>query len=369
MLADAFLSKPEDAMRMLFAAMQAEVLAAHENPPARVTYRDGVIVWKLHVDDVAHPHDFIDQEHIHVPIDFGCTAAVAAITPTSIICANAGDSAIMLCRLTMPPGYHATSDGDKRMHTVEAHPLQISPLSEGHALSHTSSLSEALSEASEYATRSSCGGDGGKGSSTNPSTISLDPCSHVTSCLTDVPHGASINCHSEGVGSVRSSPEKSDRSSMAPSTPPRAKLTVSLGSMLHRADQPTEQARILAITKDVGFEDGYLSPLKPPLSGSYLINTTRSLGHKVFRTLGVSSDPFVKIQEFSSADRVEKVFVVVCSDGVTDELTFTEIGHLVVEAKSAKSLAETMTDTAHHRGKTAGDADDCTVVCAFIDCS
>eukprot|EP00047_Mylnosiga_fluctuans_P014887 m.41844 g.41844 ORF g.41844 m.41844 type:complete len:356 (-) comp5691_c0_seq2:2570-3637(-) len=246
-LADSFLAEPMPAMTALFSAMQAQVLSAHEKPPSKYTYQDGSYVWKLHVDDPEHPRDYVDENQVHVAIDFGCTATVVVVLPTGIVTGNVGDASAFL----------VTSRGRKPQVTLD------------------------------------------------------------------------------GVEAL---------------------------SVLHRPDNPDEQARIRRDYPGAAlFEDGYLCPVSSPVLADYQINITRSLGHKHFREIGVSPEPYVAMH-YLPCGKDYVITLVLCSDGLTDEITPQRIGELAAAASSAKGLVEEMTSLAHSLGKAAGDADDVTAV-------
>lgn len=108
----------------------------------------------------------------------------------------------------------------------------------------------------------------------------------------------------------------------------------------HTALNEAEQARIdRDFPGEAHFtQDGYLAPTDPVLS-QYELQLTRSLGHRLLRQAGVSSVPDCFVVAVSPAHTYA---LVLCSDGVTDELSPSDVMDRVIAAGDARDAACTL---------------------------
>mmetsp|Transcript_9862 Transcript_9862/g.25278 ORF Transcript_9862/g.25278 Transcript_9862/m.25278 type:complete len:242 (+) Transcript_9862:61-786(+) len=133
-----------------------------------------------------------------------------------------------------------------------------------------------------------------------------------------------------------------------------------LVSATHVASDPLEQERIHRDFPDeVMFtHDGYLAPLDPELGASE-VQLTRSLGHALLRDVGVIATPKVVTLDLAAEDAFG---LVLCSDGVTDEISPRDIAGRVVRSdtplEGARVLCQDAQDLCMDRNK----VDDCTAV-------
>ena len=332
-------------MRKMFLEMNREILAAHDHPPSKYTYADGSYVWKLHVDDPHHPHDYIDNESVHVPIDFGCTAAVAVVTATSVIVGSAGDAAIIVCPKKFREGHH--------------HDIPTAPGLTVHGTAHMGKNIDGEGGGSITATSGAGGhvpptfGAGGAGSNGGVIIESTSPSTH--------PHTLASFVHKAG------GPSRPAHASSHLPTDIHPEEFIRMLTPVHRGDVVQEQQRIESAHPGMCiFTDGYVCPINHPTLNAFQINLTRSLGHKLFREVGIIPDPYVAVEPIPC--EFEMFVLIACSDGVTDELPLSTLAHASVKSHSARHLVEDITTQAHQSGKRAGDSDDSTAAALFIRC-
>eukprot|EP00053_Salpingoeca_punica_P009777 m.88035 g.88035 ORF g.88035 m.88035 type:complete len:591 (-) comp15159_c0_seq1:1727-3499(-) len=240
-------ASPKEGMRRVFARLHEAVLATHERAPPTYVYPErGVVVeFELGSDESLGPvYRAKDGNLPTMPVDFGCTAAVALVHRDRLVLGNAGDAALLFCQRTEPGG------GD------------------------------------EY--------------------------------------------------------------------------QVDLLSVHHTARDEAEMARIDRDFPDKAWAtpDGYLSPLDPKLAQCEL-QLTRSLGHRVLSTIGVVATPTVQTLRLVPG---RARALVICSDGVTDELSPRDICERVVEATDATEAARTLCTDAQDFCMEPDRMDDCTTV-------
>jgi serine/threonine protein phosphatase PrpC len=125
----------------------------------------------------------------------------------------------------------------------------------------------------------------------------------------------------------------------------------------HNATEKVEIARIERdwSTKAMITPDGYLAPLDPDLA-QYEVQTTRCLGHRLLRAAGITSDPAVRLVKLNNARAL-----VLCSDGISDELKPRDIADRVVDV-SASEGAEALCRDAQEFCVDTTKVDDCTCV-------
>ncbi len=125
----------------------------------------------------------------------------------------------------------------------------------------------------------------------------------------------------------------------------------------HSALNPDEVARIHSdfAGKATVTPDGYVAPLLPHLC-EYQLQTTRCLGHKLLRQIGIIHTPFITLVPLRDARAL-----ILCSDGVSDELSVHNMADRAVSASSAQEAANSLVhdaqDYAHPQ-----QVDDCTAV-------
>lgn len=97
-----------------------------------------------------------------------------------------------------------------------------------------------------------------------------------------------------------------------------------------------EQARINRDYPGKAFftPDGYLAPEDEELC-QYEVQLTRSLGHKLLKEFGITHEPDIRQRDISDK---ENFALVLCSDGVTDELQPKEISERVARAGSVEEV-------------------------------
>jgi serine/threonine protein phosphatase PrpC len=122
-----------------------------------------------------------------------------------------------------------------------------------------------------------------------------------------------------------------------------------------------EQAEVDRIERDFADKaritpDGYLAPLDPNIC-QYEVQTTRCLGHKLLRAAGITSDPTITVSPLREARAL-----ILCSDGVSDELQPRDIADRVVDAGSAEEAAQALCRDAQDFCMDQDHVDDCTVV-------
>ena len=108
----------------------------------------------------------------------------------------------------------------------------------------------------------------------------------------------------------------------------------------HTASTEAEQQRIDRDFPNAAIftPDGYLAPTDPVLS-QYEVQLTRSLGHRLLRQAGVTAEPDCFV---TTLDQFQSFALVICSDGVTDELSEGDILDRVVAAADARDAAKTL---------------------------
>eukprot|EP00052_Salpingoeca_macrocollata_P015281 m.121699 g.121699 ORF g.121699 m.121699 type:complete len:339 (+) comp19635_c0_seq5:34-1050(+) len=135
-------------------------------------------------------------------------------------------------------------------------------------------------------------------------------------------------------------------------------LRLNLVSRKHNPSNPQEQQRVARqCGRKVEFlEDGYMSPRRGDMAAT-MINLTRSLGHVRLQQYGMSYQPDIHVETLTDA----AVAVLLCSDGITDDLTGTDIAGAVHSADNAHNVGERLAELAHQRCQSPSDIDDCTV--------
>jgi serine/threonine protein phosphatase PrpC len=104
--------------------------------------------------------------------------------------------------------------------------------------------------------------------------------------------------------------------------------------------------------------DGYLASTDAFL-GQYEVELTRSLGHNLLRRAGLISEPEVRVVAISD---VHSFGLVLCSDGVTDELDGPGILDRVAQAGSAREASQVLCKEAQDYCMDESKIDDCTAV-------
>lgn len=128
----------------------------------------------------------------------------------------------------------------------------------------------------------------------------------------------------------------------------------------HTATNEAEQERV---NRDypraaVFTPDGYLAPTDPALS-QYELQLTRSLGHRLLRQAGVVAEPDVFV---THVDSEHTYGMVICSDGVMDELQPSDILDRVVNAATAQEASETLCRDAQDFCMDSSKVDDTTAL-------
>jgi serine/threonine protein phosphatase PrpC len=128
----------------------------------------------------------------------------------------------------------------------------------------------------------------------------------------------------------------------------------------HTASSEAEQARIDRDFPNAAIftPDGYLAPTDPVLS-QYEVQLTRSLGHRLLRQAGVAANPDCFA---TTLDEAQSFALVICSDGVTDELSEGDILDRVTAAADAKDAALTLVRDAQNYCMDPDKIDDTTAL-------
>jgi serine/threonine protein phosphatase PrpC len=131
-------------------------------------------------------------------------------------------------------------------------------------------------------------------------------------------------------------------------------------SVAHTAAEPTEVARLERDFegKAIVTADGYLAPLDDELS-QYEVQITRSLGHVLLREFGITSTPDVRQQTLLEG---EHVGLLLCSDGITDELQPRDIADRVSSAATADEACRALVGDAQAFCMDRDKVDDCTAL-------
>ena len=136
-------------------------------------------------------------------------------------------------------------------------------------------------------------------------------------------------------------------------------------SVPHTARLDTEVERIERDFENKAWitPDGYLAPLDPVLS-QYELQLTRCLGHKLLAGHGLIPTPLVRVLDLCAADPdcPQPCGLVLCSDGITDELSPKDISDRVGMVSSASEACEVLCSDAQDFCMDAGRVDDCTAV-------
>eukprot|EP00055_Hartaetosiga_balthica_P010084 m.41853 g.41853 ORF g.41853 m.41853 type:complete len:497 (+) comp7026_c0_seq2:5001-6491(+) len=132
----------------------------------------------------------------------------------------------------------------------------------------------------------------------------------------------------------------------------------------HTASSEKEQDRINRDFPDCAFftPDGYLAPTEAVIS-QYEVQLTRSLGHRLLARAGVIGDPEIVILPL---DERTAFGLVLCSDGITDELSVTDILDRVRDASNAAEAAELLSNDAHEYVMDDTKIDDCTALVLMV---
>eukprot|EP00729_Bicosta_minor_P009977 gene9977-11716_t len=131
-------------------------------------------------------------------------------------------------------------------------------------------------------------------------------------------------------------------------------------SVAHTASEPTEIQRIERDFEGKAFltPDGYLAPLDDELA-QYEVQLTRSLGHCLLKEFGITCTPDVRQQSLS----VDKSFaLLLCSDGITDELQPRDIAERINDAANAAEACAVLCQDAQDFCMNRDKVDDCTAV-------
>ena len=131
-------------------------------------------------------------------------------------------------------------------------------------------------------------------------------------------------------------------------------------SVAHTASEPTEIERINRDFegKAILTHDGYLAPVDDDLA-QYEVQLTRSLGHSLLKEFGITCTPDVRQQTLSS----DKAFaLLLCSDGVTDELQPRDIAERIHGASTASEACITLCQDAQDFCMDRDKVDDCTAI-------
>ena len=111
--------------------------------------------------------------------------------------------------------------------------------------------------------------------------------------------------------------------------------------------------------------DGYLAPLDDVL-GQFEVQLTRSLGHAQLGQFGITCTPEVRVVELQPADGRTVAALVLCSDGVTDELQPRDIAQRTMDAPTAAEAAAVLVQEAQDYCMDRDRVDDCTVALLAI---
>eukprot|EP00041_Stephanoeca_diplocostata_P023168 m.563489 g.563489 ORF g.563489 m.563489 type:complete len:831 (+) comp22233_c0_seq1:116-2608(+) len=104
--------------------------------------------------------------------------------------------------------------------------------------------------------------------------------------------------------------------------------------------------------------DGYLAPLDDDL-GQYEVQLTRSFGHALLKDFGITAEPHVHTFDVKETNTFA---LVLCSDGVTDELQPRDIAERVAQEDSPDASAKTLCQDAQDFCMETEKIDDCTAV-------
>ena len=129
----------------------------------------------------------------------------------------------------------------------------------------------------------------------------------------------------------------------------------------HTAKSVSEQERVDRDFPGAAFftPDGYIAPTDPVLS-QYELQLTRSLGHNLLRTAGVIADPDVHVVDLTPSTALG---LVVCSDGVTDELQpFDILDRVGSSGEDAADAAKVLCKDAQEYCMDEAKVDDATAV-------
>lgn len=113
-------------------------------------------------------------------------------------------------------------------------------------------------------------------------------------------------------------------------------------------------------------QDGYLAPLHDEL-GQYEVQLTRSLGHKLLRQFGIICTPEVIVLDLDAPGDDQITALVLCSDGVTDELQPRDIAERVANADTPEEACRVLVADAQEYCMDRDKIDDCTAVVLVIE--
>jgi serine/threonine protein phosphatase PrpC len=133
-------------------------------------------------------------------------------------------------------------------------------------------------------------------------------------------------------------------------------------SVPHTAGEAAEVARIERDFADEAIitHDGYLAPLDPALS-QYEVQLTRSLGHVLLKQAGIICTPDIQRHEIEVGP-TGGFALMLCSDGITDELKPRHIAERVESAATAAEACRELCQEAQDFCMDADRVDDCTAV-------
>lgn len=140
--------------------------------------------------------------------------------------------------------------------------------------------------------------------------------------------------------------------------------TIDVPSAKHTASNPVEQERIERDFPGCAFftPDGYLAPTNSVLS-QYEVQLSRSLGHKLLKQAGVVATPDVAVH---TLEKGTAFAMVLCSDGVTDELQPTDILDRVMQGCSSQDAATTLCNDAQAYCMEEDKIDDTTAIVVYF---
>lgn len=105
-----------------------------------------------------------------------------------------------------------------------------------------------------------------------------------------------------------------------------------------------------------------MAPLDPDLA-QYEVQLTRSLGHNLLRAAGISAAPDVHVLPY---DPGQGHSLVLCSDGVTDEISPEGFMDRLQQCVTAKEASKTLCTEAQDFCMDPDKVDDCTALVLYF---
>eukprot|EP00051_Salpingoeca_urceolata_P032497 m.16020 g.16020 ORF g.16020 m.16020 type:complete len:334 (-) comp5137_c1_seq1:50-1051(-) len=130
-------------------------------------------------------------------------------------------------------------------------------------------------------------------------------------------------------------------------------------STRHTAEEFAEVERLQATHGDsIQINpDGYFGPSDGPML-DWLMQNTRSLGHKLMQQYGITCEPAISVTRLDSLSRA----VVLCSDGLTDDISLKAVGSVIQGAPTAQAAADALFAKAWRDAYDPDDVDDISVI-------